>query len=94
MSLREHQIESAYSRFIEADRSHVIGRISEAPRAPMPVTKLELQQQGPTMKSVVGHAAVRTGAAILLVPDPLPFVDEAVGFALLASGAYLVESER
>ena len=94
MSMREHQIESSFSRFIEEDDEQVIGRISKAPTAPMPVTKLELQQQGPTMKSVVGHAAVRTGAAILLVPDPLPFVDEAVGIALLAGGAYLVQSER
>ena len=60
----------------------------------MPVTKRELQHQGPTMKSMVGHGAVRAGTAIMLLPDPLPLVDEAVGLALLAGGAYLVQSER
>ena len=92
MSLREFQIKSAYTRFIEDDDDQVIGRISETPKASMPVT--QRQYQGPSMKSMVGHGAVRAGAAIMLLPDPLPLVDEAVGLALLAGGAYLVESER
>ena len=94
MSLREHQIESSFSRFIEEDDEQVIGRISKTPEASMPVTKRSLQQQDDNIRMMVGQAAARTGAAILLVPDPLPLVDEAVGLALLAGGVYLVESER
>ena len=40
-------------------------------------------------QKLVGQAMVRTGAAILIVPDPLPLVDELVGGALVVGGAVL-----
>lgn len=40
-------------------------------------------------QSAVGQAMVRTGVAILMVPDPLPLVDEVVGGALVVGGAIL-----
>jgi hypothetical protein len=40
-------------------------------------------------QQMVGQAMVRTGAAILMVPDPLPLVDEVVGGALVVGGAVL-----
>jgi hypothetical protein len=33
---------------------------------------------------------IRAGVAILMVPDPLPLVDEIAGIALIAGGAGLV----
>jgi len=35
-----------------------------------------------------GGKQIAAGAAILLVPDPLPIVDELVGVALIGQGAY------
>ena len=95
MSMREHQIVSAYTRFIEEDDEQVIGMISKTPQASMPVAKRNFEQyDDESARLMIGHASARTGATILLVPDPLPFVDEAVGAALLAGGVYLIESER
>lgn len=39
----------------------------------------------------VGQGMIRTGGAILLVPDPLPVVDEMVGLGLLVGGVAAVE---
>jgi hypothetical protein len=39
---------------------------------------------------VIGGAAIRAGVAILMVPDPLPLVDEIAGLVLIAGGAGLV----
>ena len=38
---------------------------------------------------ILGQSMVRTGVAILMVPDPLPLVDEVVGGALVVGGAVL-----
>jgi len=39
---------------------------------------------------IVGGAMIRTGVAILMVPDPLPLVDEIAAVVLIAGGAGLV----
>ena len=39
---------------------------------------------------LVGGGMIRAGVAILMVPDPLPFVDEIAAVALIAGGAGLV----
>lgn len=39
---------------------------------------------------IVGGGMIRAGVAILMVPDPLPLVDEIAGIALIAGGAGLV----
>jgi hypothetical protein len=37
-----------------------------------------------------GTGMVRTGLAILAVPDPLPFIDEAIGAVLVVGGSLLI----
>jgi hypothetical protein len=39
---------------------------------------------------LIGGGMIRAGVAILMVPDPLPVVDEIAGLALIAGGAGLV----
>ena len=39
---------------------------------------------------MVGSGMVRTGVAILLVPDPIPLVDEIVGVGLIAVGSTII----
>ncbi len=43
---------------------------------------------------IMGQAAVRTGVAILLMPDPLPLIDELVGVTLIAGGMGAVYYSR
>jgi len=43
-------------------------------------------------RRMVGAAMVRTGVAILMVPDPVPFVDELVGAAFIGIGGALLYS--
>ena len=40
--------------------------------------------------SILGQGMIRTGIAILMVPDPVPFVDEIFAAALIGVGAGLV----
>jgi len=40
--------------------------------------------------SLVGGGMIRAGVAILMVPDPLPLVDEIAAVVLIAGGAALV----
>ena len=40
----------------------------------------------------VGSALVRTGAIVMLVPDPLPVVDEVIAIGMIYLGAYLVST--
>jgi len=40
--------------------------------------------------SLVGGGMIRAGTAILMVPDPLPLVDEIAAVVLIAGGAALV----
>lgn len=39
---------------------------------------------------LIGSGMIRAGVAILMVPDPLPVVDEIAGLVLIAGGAGLV----
>jgi len=39
---------------------------------------------------LIGGGMIRAGIAILMVPDPLPLVDEIAGVVLIAGGAGLV----
>lgn len=40
-------------------------------------------------RRMIGSAMIRTGVAILMVPDPLPIIDEVGGAALVYGGIYL-----
>ncbi len=42
------------------------------------------------MAGIFGGGMIRAGIAILWVPDPLPFVDEVIGAALIGAGTGLV----
>lgn len=42
-----------------------------------------------TGQQVVGQAMVRTGVAILMVPDPLPLIDEVVAGAMVVGGSIM-----
>ncbi len=43
-----------------------------------------------TVGRMVGSNMVRAGVAILLVPDPIPLVDEIVGVGLIALGSTII----
>ena len=38
----------------------------------------------------IGSAMVRTGSIVLLVPDPIPVVDEVLAIGLIYAGGYLM----
>jgi len=40
-------------------------------------------------RRMIGSVMIRTGVAILMVPDPLPIIDEVGGAALVYGGIYL-----
>lgn len=40
----------------------------------------------------IGSALLRTGAIVMLVPDPLPVVDEVIAISMMYVGAYLVST--
>jgi hypothetical protein len=42
------------------------------------------------MAGIFGGGMIRAGIAILWVPDPLPFVDEIIGAALIGAGTGLI----
>jgi hypothetical protein len=44
------------------------------------------------IKHLLGRTMVTTGFAILLVPDPIPVIDEVVGAVLVYGGAYVMSS--
>ena len=48
-----------------------------------------VQSNDPT-RSIIGSNMVRVGIAILMVPDPVPVIDEIVGAGLIAIGATLL----
>jgi len=41
------------------------------------------------VRRMIGSAMIRTGVAILMVPDPIPVIDEVVGAGLIYGGVYL-----
>jgi hypothetical protein len=43
-----------------------------------------------TIWRMVGSGMVRTGVAILLVPDPIPLVDEIIGVSLIVVGSTII----
>lgn len=95
MSLREHQIQSAIVAFDVEQDDQVIGRISKASQMPMPVAKtMNSNDESMFPLEQFGFGMVRTGVAILSVPDLLPIVDEAVGIGLVAGGAALIYSQQ
>ena len=44
------------------------------------------------VKTMLGSAMIRTGIAILMVPDPIPLIDEVVGAGLIYGGAYVMST--
>jgi len=48
------------------------------------------QTESKAFAKMIGSGMIRAGVAILLVPDPLPFVDEIVGGLLIGGGAVMV----
>jgi len=48
------------------------------------------QTESKRFAKMIGSGMIRAGVAILLVPDPLPFVDEIVGGLLVGGGAVMV----
>jgi hypothetical protein len=65
---------------VQAQRKQKVagGRKGEQPNVSDPMMKM------------IGTGMIRTGVAILMVPDPLPLVDEIVAVALIGGGATLV----
>ena len=94
MSLRNHQIESSFTFFIEGEDDHVIGMISKTSKTSVPVTKTESDSHEDSMVWKVGYGAVKLGTIILSIPDPIPFIDETVGIGLVAGGAAMMYSQQ
>ena len=70
------------------------GRISakdQASSMPQTSSVASVSDDDP-FRSILGQGMIRTGVAILMVPDPVPFADEIVGAALIGVGAALVWS--
>lgn len=44
------------------------------------------------VRYAIGSALLRTGAIVMLVPDPLPVVDEVIAISMMYVGAYLVST--
>ncbi len=44
------------------------------------------------VRTMLGSAMIRTGIAILIVPDPIPLIDEVVGAGLIYGGAYVMST--
>jgi len=44
------------------------------------------------IKRMIGSTMIRTGVAILLVPDPIPVIDEVLGAGLVYGGAYVMST--
>lgn len=95
MSLREFQIRAARRRFLVDEEDDEFDASLYRTAKPLQSNeKLQIESDVPTMKSIVGQAAIRTGALVMMTPDPLPLVDELAAGALIVGGAYLVQSER
>lgn len=98
MSLRHHQIECAVIAFDVEQDDQVIGRISMPARPALTMTKTETDipkiSKRVSMRERVGFGMVRTGVAVLSIPDPLPFIDEGIGIGLVAGGAALIYTEQ
>jgi hypothetical protein len=93
--LREFQISAARRRFADEEDDEVTSRITRAAEPTMKVTKrYEMEERDDSLRRMIGQAAVRTGIAILAVPDPLPFVDEVAGITLVAGGTYLIATSE
>lgn len=96
MSLREHQIRSRRHGFTDDEHEEGTRSRSKPAKPAMRVTtkKVEYNEPKDDMRRLIGQAAVRTGIAILAVPDPLPFVDEVAGITLVAGGTYLIATSE
>ena len=96
MSMRNHQIESSRSRFdnVRDDQR----RQQNQPVRPVlkSITKKESTQEriDKGLAGMFGQAMIRTGIAILAVPDPIPFVDELVGMSLIGGGTGMLAYSR
>lgn len=96
MSLRNHQIESSRNRF--DDVRDDLRRQQSQPVRPVLTSKpgeesvQERIDKG--LAGMLGQAMIRSGFAILAVPDPLPFVDELVGMSLIGGGTGMVAYSR
>lgn len=95
MSLRGHQIDSAYASFEADDEDEVSRRISKPAKPEIRVRQVQIDREESSVPMrMLGQAMIRTGIAILAVPDPIPFVDEMVGVALIGGGATILYVER
>jgi hypothetical protein len=89
--MREHQIRNRSGGFYPEEHDEGTRSRSKAAEPPMRVTTTEeLEQASDGMRRMVGQAAVRTGIAILAVPDPIPIIDEVAGITLVVGGTYLI----
>ena len=69
----------------ERGRSSASSQASSMPQK----TSSSVEDSDPFV-SILGQGMIRTGIAILMVPDPVPFVDEIFAAALIGVGAGLV----
>ena len=95
MSLRNHQIESAYDSFEAGVDDEVSRRVSTPAKPEIRVRQIQTESEGSsTPMRMLGQAMIRTGIAILAVPDPVPLIDEVVGVALVGGGATILYLEQ
>lgn len=95
MSLAHHQIGSSYDFFDTDVDDQTISRISKPAKPEIRVVQTSKETQSDnSFWEMFGMGMVRTGVAILSVPDPLPFIDEVVGIGLVAVGATIIYLEQ
>ncbi len=63
------------------------GRKADHPASPNSVDERDWEKQAAAM---IGSGLVRVGVGVLMVPDPLPFVDEIIAISFIGVGSGLI----
>ena len=75
----------------ERGRTSARGQVSSIPQtSSVSSSKASADDEYKDMAGIFGGGMIRAGIAILWVPDPLPFVDEVIGAALIGAGTGLI----
>ena len=87
---------SPYSKVSAAERPERGRTAARSQASSMPQTssvsssKASGDDEYKDMARMFGGGMIRAGIAILWVPDPIPFVDEVIGAALIGAGTGLI----
>ena len=74
----------------ERGRTSARSQASSMPQTSSSSSSKNIFNDKKMMARFLGAGMVRTGVTVLMVPDPLPFVDEVIAAALIGAGTGLV----